>query len=159
MLSPTTAATVLPSERDAKLAHKSSAALALLLNSNETSERNISLHFGNSNETNIDLPFPAVHLLFQALQEIAKGNSVRLQTIASELTTQEAARLIGVSRPTLIRLLDTGAVPFRRTNGTHGHRRIARRDALAYLRADLQRRRHALDELAADADAFGFFDN
>ncbi len=76
-----------------------------------------------------------------------------------ELTTQEAARLIGVSRPTLIRLLDTGAVPFRRTNGTHGHRRIARRDALAYLRADLQRRRHALDELAADADAFGFFDN
>ena len=76
-----------------------------------------------------------------------------------ELTTQEAARLIGVSRPTLIRLLDTGAVAFRRTNGTHGHRRIARRDALAYLRADLQRRRHALDELAADAEAFGLFDN
>lgn len=76
-----------------------------------------------------------------------------------ELTTQEAARLIGVSRPTLIRLLDTGAVAFRRTNGTHGHRRISRRDALAYLRADLQRHRRALDELAADAEAFGFFDN
>ena len=76
-----------------------------------------------------------------------------------ELTTQQTARLIGVSRPTLIRLLDTGALAFRRTNGTHGHRRIARRDALAHLRADLQRRRHALDELAADAEAFGFFDN
>ena len=76
-----------------------------------------------------------------------------------ELTTQQAARLIGVSRPTLIRLLDTGAVAFRRTNGTHGHRRISRRDAFAYLRADLQRRRRALDELAADAEAFGFFDN
>ena len=76
-----------------------------------------------------------------------------------ELTTQEAARLIGVSRPTLIRLLDTGAVAFRRTNGTHGHRRISRRGALAYLRSDLQRRRRALDELAADAEAFGFFDN
>lgn len=76
-----------------------------------------------------------------------------------ELTTQEAARLIGVSRPTLIRLLDTGVLAFRRTNGTHGHRRISRRDALAYLRADLQRRRQALDELAADAEAFGFFDN
>lgn len=75
-----------------------------------------------------------------------------------ELTTQQAARLIGVSRPTLIRLLDTGAVAFRR-NGAHGHRRIARRDALAYLRADLDRRRQALDELAADAEAFGFFDN
>ena len=77
---------------------------------------------------------------------------------ANELTTQEAARLIGVSRPTLIRLLDTGAVAFRRTNGTHGHRRISRRDALAYLRADVERRRRALDELAADAEAFGFFD-
>ena len=76
-----------------------------------------------------------------------------------ELTTQQAARLICVSRPTLIRLLDTGAVAFRRTNGTHGHRRISRRDALGYLRADLQRRRQALDELAADAEAFGFFDN
>jgi excisionase family DNA binding protein len=76
-----------------------------------------------------------------------------------DLTTQQAARLIGVSRPTLIRLLDHGALTYRRTNGTRGHRRIARGDALAYLRADLQRRRHALDELAADAEAFGFFDN
>jgi excisionase family DNA binding protein len=74
-----------------------------------------------------------------------------------ELTTQQAARLIGVSRPTLIRLLDAGTIAFRR-NGVHGHRRIARRDALAYLRADLERRRHALDELAADAEAFGFYD-
>ena len=76
-----------------------------------------------------------------------------------DLTTQQAARLIGVSRPTLIRLLDHGALAYRRTNGTRGHRRISRRDALAYLRADLQRRRHALDELAADAEAFGFFDH
>jgi excisionase family DNA binding protein len=76
-----------------------------------------------------------------------------------ELTTQQAARLMGVSRPTLIRLLETGAIPFRRTNGSHGHRRIARRDALAYLRADLQRRRDALDELARDAEAFGLFDS
>ena len=75
-----------------------------------------------------------------------------------ELTTQQAARLIGVSRPTLIRLLDTGAVAFRRTNGARGHRRITRRDALSYLRGDLERRRRALDELAADAEAFGFFD-
>jgi len=75
-----------------------------------------------------------------------------------ELSTQEAARMIGVSRPTLIRLLDSGAVAFRRTHGVHGHRRIARRDALTYLRADIARRRKALDELAEDAEAFGFFD-
>lgn len=77
---------------------------------------------------------------------------------ADDLTTQESAKLLGVSRPTLIRLLDTGALPYRRTHGERGHRRIRRRDALAYLHADLERRRRALDELAADADAFGFFD-
>ena len=78
---------------------------------------------------------------------------------ANDLTTEEAAKLIGVSRPTLIRLLDTGKLPYRRTNGDHGHRRIPRRAALNYLRADLQRRRQALDELAADAEALGLFDD
>ena len=78
---------------------------------------------------------------------------------ANDLTTQEAAKLIGVSRPTLIRLLDTGKLPYRRTNGEHGHRRIPRRAALDYLRADLERRRQALDVLAADAEALGFFDD
>ena len=75
-----------------------------------------------------------------------------------DLTTEEAAKLIGVSRPTLIRLLDIGAIPYRRTNGDHGHRRISRRAVLDHLRVDLARRRQALDELAADAEAFGFFD-
>jgi excisionase family DNA binding protein len=76
-----------------------------------------------------------------------------------DLTTQQTAKLIGVSRPTLIRLLDTGVLPYRRTSGARGHRRIQRRAALDYLRADLARRRAALDGLAADAEAFGFFDD
>jgi excisionase family DNA binding protein len=75
-----------------------------------------------------------------------------------ELTTQQAAKLLGVSRPTLIRLLETGSLAYRRTNGEEGHRRIARSDAHAYLRADLERRREALDVLAQDAESFGFFD-
>ena len=76
---------------------------------------------------------------------------------ADEVSTEEAARIIGVSRPTLIRLLDSGALAYRRTNGSNGHRRIARRDVVDYLRSDIERRRRALDDLAADAEAFGFF--
>ena len=90
---------------------------------------------------------------------MALSNSAPVRRRARPVDDGDGLRCIGVSRPTLIRLLDTGAVAFRRTNGTHGHRRIARRDAVAYLRADLQRRRQALDELAADAEALGFFDN
>lgn len=81
-----------------------------------------------------------------------------LQSPDTELTTEAAATLLGISRPTLIRLLDTGSIPYRRTQGTRGHRRIRRSDAVTYLRVDLEQRRKALDELAADAEAFGFFD-
>jgi len=98
--------------------------------------------------------------LGEDVAEAFQAAIAELRTRATdELTTQQAARLIGVSRPTLIRLLDTGAIAYRRTNGIHGHRRISRHDALGHLRADLQRRRLALDELATDAEAFGFFDN
>jgi excisionase family DNA binding protein len=69
------------------------------------------------------------------------------------LTAEEAARLIGGSRPTLIRLLKSGEIPFRRTHGAHGHRRVSRVAALSYLRADIVRCRQAPDELAATADA------
>ena len=91
--------------------------------------------------------------------EAFQGAIAELRSPSSdEFTTQESAKLLGVSRPTLIRLLDTGVIPYRRTRGDRGHRRIRRRDALAYLHADLEQRRRALDELAADADAFGFFE-
>ena len=78
--------------------------------------------------------------------------------IEAGLTTEAAATLLGISRPTLIRLLDIGVLQYRRTHGTRGHRRIRRSDALTYLRADLERRGKALDEIAVDAEAFGFFD-
>lgn len=81
-----------------------------------------------------------------------------LRSPDADLTTEAAATLLGISRPTLIRLLDSGAMPYRRTQGTLGHRRIRRSDAVSYLRADLEQRREALDALAADAEAFGFFE-
>ena len=81
-----------------------------------------------------------------------------MQSPDAELTTEAVAALLGISRPTLIRLLNTGAMPYRRTQGTRGHRRIRRSDAVTYLRADLEQRREALDALAADAEVFGFFE-
>jgi excisionase family DNA binding protein len=77
----------------------------------------------------------------------------------SELTTEEAARLLGVSLPTLIHLLNTGVLPYRPTHGGHGERRIPRRAALDHLRADLALRNRVLDALAVDAEDFGFFDD
>ena len=86
-----------------------------------------------------------------AVAEIVTGET-------QDLTTEDAAKLIGVSRPTPSRLLDIGAIPYRRTKGDHGRRRISRRAVLDHLKADLARRGQALNELAADAEAFGVFD-
>jgi len=100
----------------------------------------------------------AVALATEVAEAFQTAVAEMLAGEAQDLTTEEAAKLIGVSRPTLIRLLDVGTIPYRRTNGDRGHRRISRRAVLDHLRVDLARRRQALDELAADAEAFGFFD-
>ena len=76
--------------------------------------------------------------------------------VDDELSTQDAAKLLGVSRPTLIRMLDTRDIPYRTTQGNH--RRVSRRALMDHLQKDLERRRKALDELGASADELGFFD-
>lgn len=94
----------------------------------------------------IKLPAAAVNLLVRVLEEMGSGNAVTLTPVRAELTTQEAADLLNISRPSLIQLLDEGKIAYRRV-GTH---RRVRFDALiAYQRHATEQRRAALAELAA----------
>ena len=96
----------------------------------------------------IELPRSAFVILRQVLDEIARGNAITLIPINAELTTQQSADLLNVSRPFLVTLLESGKIPHRKV-GTH--RRVLFQDLMAYKNIIDEERRRALDELAKQA--------
>jgi excisionase family DNA binding protein len=100
----------------------------------------------------IVVPRPAIAALEQALAAMADGDSVTVLPTRSEVTTQQAADALGVSRPFLIGLLDAGEIAFRKVGS---HRRVLTASLAAYSRADDARRRAAASELTAEAYELG----
>jgi excisionase family DNA binding protein len=132
-----------PSETDARLARESARRLAgQAARANGSMELRVTDPAGMS-ET-VTIPTAAFRLLVTILAEMANGNAVRLLPHHAELTTQEAAELLNVSRPYLVRLLDDGKMPFHRV-GTH--RRVLFKDVMTYRSERRRLRGAALDEL------------
>ena len=103
---------------------------------------------GRHGEDAVELPAPAAEMLVEILENMAAGIPVAVLRQDAELTTQQAADFLNVSRPFLVNLLETGAVPFRMV-GTH--RRVRFNELRDYKAATNDARRKALDEIAADA--------
>jgi excisionase family DNA binding protein len=87
-----------------------------------------------------------VGLLLRILEETARGNPVTIIPVHAELTAQEAADMLNISRPSMIQLLEEGKIEFRRV-GTH--RRVRFEALMKYKRHMHEARRAAIDELAA----------
>jgi len=138
--------TAIPSKKDTSLAAQSSRILA----SHVKSTRNPSIQIlidGRSKES-VTLPATALRLLVDILVQMAEGNAVSIIPIRAELTTQEAAELLNVSRPYMVSLVESGEIPYRKV-GTH--RRILAKDALAYKAKIDEARLKMLAELSEQA--------
>lgn len=143
--------TVTPTPEDTRLAQESSRKLAKLVGMRKKDVR-LRIRPDDKPEETITLPLSALRLLADILTEMAKGNAVTLIPLHAELTTQQAADLLNVSRPFLIEQLEKGAIPFRKVGK---HRCILFQDLMAYKQKMDQNRLKALDELSAQAQKLG----
>ena len=134
----------LPNSEVAQLARASAAELSRLLNEKPHSDRAIVKMDGHDSI----LPRQALSLLRDLLTDMAQGNAVTIVPMHAEMTTQQAADILNVSRPHLVKLLESGQLTFTKV-GTH--RRIRFEDLMAYKQKLKQKSADAMDELAKQA--------
>jgi excisionase family DNA binding protein len=107
---------------------------------------------GTEHERSVKVPREAFELFLEVLGQMANGNAVTIVPIHAELTTQQAADLLNVSRPYLVALLETGKLQFRKVGK---HRRVLFAHLAEYKGKDEERQRQVMQELAAEAQRHG----
>lgn len=100
----------------------------------------------------LELPAGAVALLMDILEAMAAGRGVTLIPENAELTTVQAADVLNVSRPFLIKLLENNVLPHRKVGK---HRRVRMEDVMAYKARIDRERENVLDQLASEAQQLG----
>ncbi len=108
-----------------------------------------------SNSARHGVPPATLRLLSQILALMARQQTFVLYPESSELTTKQAAEVLGVSRPFLIRVLEAGEIPYRKVGR---HRRVLMRDVLSYKQTTHVKREAAMDELVRISEEMGGYD-
>jgi excisionase family DNA binding protein len=146
---------LLPSEEE-KQALTAKQAIAQHLRAAE-GRQTVSVRLQDANgDTDQSLPLPAsaTKLLLDVLTHIANGNAVIVLPVHREISTQQAADLLNVSRPHLIHMLERGQLPYRQV-GTR--RKVQLKDVLDFKARLAEERRRVLDELTAQAEELGLY--
>jgi excisionase family DNA binding protein len=134
--------------QEAETAASAARELAEILPARRTRATKVTISPAGAPEKRIVVPARAFELLVEILAEMANGNGVTVLPLHAELTTQQAADLLNVSRPYLVGLLEQGKIPYRKI-GTR--RRVLLGDVLAYKRREDAARERVMRELAAEA--------
>ncbi len=116
------------------------------------SEEPINIEVNNHELVKLRLPAKVFRLLKSILDLMAEGRAFSLIPQESELSTQQAAEMLNVSRPYLVKLLESGEIPFKKVGS---HRRILVQDLFAYIKIFEDQREKALQDLAQEAQELG----
>lgn len=134
-----------PTEADAATARHASRQLAQLLKGHET--ETLPLRIGADDSASVPVSGSALRVFVQVLEAMSKGHTVTVLSAEQELSPNEAAAFLGMSRPLLSRLLDDKEIPFRYVGA---HKRIRFADVAAF-RTEQERQHQILDDLTAQA--------
>ena len=139
---------VTPTESDVRMAKEATRLLSRLIEQKQP----FRLTSGDRAEDAVEIPPSVAVLLLGLLGDMAAGHAVTIVSLHAELTTQQAADLLGVSRPFLVKQIDEGKLP---SSKVGSHRRVPLRDLMRYKQQMNTARQASLDELAAEGQDLG----
>ena len=139
----------LPTASESELARASSRLLAACIGRGPTARLRVI-----DGDGEIEVPVSALRMLVDILANMAEGNAISIVPIHAELTTQQTADFLGVSRPYLVGVIERGELPHHKV-GTH--RRVYFRDLLAYRDRQLTLAKQAFAEMTTEAQRLGLY--
>lgn len=146
------------SETDTRQAMASNVVLQHILGNKDRSLQHsalrVSVEQPNGEKAELMLPGVTLSLLSNILRELGNGKNVVVLATDAEVTTQQAADFLNVSRPYLVKLLEAGDIPFRRVGP---RRRVLLADLLRYKDQEESKRHQGLDELADESQNLGMY--
>ena len=142
-----------PSKLDQKTASESYDALAAVIDQLNSEQPEIEIE---ETSEKIKIPLSALKLLGDILKAMGQGKMISIVPLATEVTTQAAAEMLGCSRPHIVKLLEDGKIPFVKVGK---HRRIKYDDIIQYKKQmKLQQKQHLIELMNLDEEA-GLYDS
>lgn len=141
-----------PTKQDQKTALKSYDALIARINS--IKKENPEIEIEETHEK-IRIPLSALKLLADILRKMSQGKPISIVPVATEVTTQAAAEMLGCSRPHIVKLLETGKIPFTKVGK---HRRIKYEDVISYKKEMKAEQARLISEIMESDEKDGLYD-
>lgn len=142
-----------PTKQEQKTAMVSYSALATVLKQLKSEEPEIEVE---ETKEHIKIPIKALRLLSDILEAMSKGQPISIVPMATEVTTQKAAEILGCSRPFLVKLLEEGKMPFTKIGR---HRRVKMEDVLVYKEKQKKEQKKHLIEMMQKDEELGLYDS